>query len=223
MSTSQSTIERLSSHVITLATVIALGLLVEARVRPQRATGAALRVERLDNWDSLKRGALVSLGELGRPVEITVFTDFQCPFCRVMDSVLTVLDERFPGKLSRGIVHYPLPSHPHAIGAAVAFECAASVTGALNVHRALYARQATLGSMPWHEVALPVNADTSNFGRCVAGQPNPRIQQGSQLAQRLKLSGTPAVVVNGWLFDPGLPGPVSEAVERAVNGKSPKP
>jgi protein-disulfide isomerase len=221
--TAPTRIERVLSAALTLATVVVAGVLVEGRLNPKGPPGPHRRVEFITDWRSLLQSAAVTLGDTVGAVEVAVFTDFECPFCRNMDSLLTELEARLPGKVTRSVIHFPLPSHQHAFAASVAFECAAQQGRAYEMHRVLYREQASIGKRSLSEFGAAAGlADSQRFEECLARKdPSPRIQAGLSLGRRLAISGTPVVMVNGWLIDPAFPSTIEGAVQAVLRGKSP--
>jgi protein-disulfide isomerase len=142
-----------------------------------------------------------------------------------MDSLLQELERRFDRKISVSLVHYPLSSHPHALPAASAFECARKQHRAAEMTRTLFASQAEFGNTPWLQLGQRSGvSDTTAFVACMNSDPaRDLVRAGTELANRLQVTGTPTVVVDGWLFKPSSPSTIETAVTAAVQGRSPKP
>lgn len=218
-----SKFDRVVSVILTVATLVALALLIERRFNPPEITGGD-RVVLIKDWKSEIAALDVPLGDTAGIVKVTVFTDFECPFCSRMDSVLTTLEGRYRGKISRSVIHFPLRGHQFAKPAAVAFECAKQQGRAAQMHHALYSGQATFGKVPWAEYAKrSAVSDTAQFDRCISSSAmDADIEAGRAFGTKQGITGTPAVVINGWLFDPSVPSVIEAAITRAVDGKSPK-
>lgn len=167
----------------------------------------------------------MALSDTARTVRIAVFTDFECPYCKRMDSVLTDLEQKHPGRISRSVLHFPIPGHQFARKAAVSFECATAQGRATQMHHELYSEQASFGENPWIRIALKAGvADTNQFRICISvDSTNERISKGVAIAQKLSVNTTPTVLVNGFLFVPALPETIVAAVNAVLAGKSPKP
>lgn len=221
---SPSKLDRVISIVLTLATVVAVGVLIEGRLNPG-SEAPTRRVELIKDWATIMATHGVALEDTSRVVKVAVFTDFECPFCRTMDSVLAAIQGKHPGKIARAVVHLPLPMHTQALSAAKAFECATAQGKGAEMHAALYAHQRSFGMMPWREIASNAHvADIEAFQRCTDSvEVQSRITDGIQLAENLAVTTTPTVVVNGWLFDPSSPASIEKAVVAVLGGKSPKP
>lgn len=220
-----SKLEQAMTVLLTLATLVAAGVLVEGRINRSSAAAPRARTEEVDDWARHLADVGVPLGDKTRPVQLAVFTDFECPFCQRMDSVLTDLDRRHPGKISQYVIHFPLGMHRAATGAATAFECAARLGSAAQMHHVLFWSSTSLQTEKWSQFAQEAGvADASRFTACVnADEGRARIAAGVAFGESLGVSGTPAVIVNGWLFDPSTPAAVNKAVAAILRGSSPKP
>lgn len=216
-----SKVERMLSALLTLATIVVAAVVVEGRVRPDRGPTPRARVEHVREWHKIADGATAPLQAVGPAVAVTVFTDFQCPFCRIMDSVLTSVELKHPGRLGRSIAHFPIDGHQFAKPSAMAFECARRRGKAKAMHDVLYRLQDSLGRRPWSAFARDIGIrDDSAFQACVIVPDSAALlmlEQGLELGRRLRVSGTPAVVVDGTLFDPALPEQIVSAIEDALS------
>ena len=216
-----SKLDRIVSVSLTVATFVVVALLLERRFTPSGKSKE--RVVYVKDWRDRLVVAGRAIGDPGGIVTVAVFTDFECPYCRRMDSTLAVLVARFPGKVSQVVMHLPLSQHRYARPAAVAFECALRVGHAEQMHRALYGSQDSLGKLSWAQYGARAGIrDTTAFAGCIAADSQPSmVVAGQQQARALKVSSTPTVLVNGWMFDPSLPEDIERAVAAAVQGKSP--
>lgn len=218
-------LDRVMSWVLTGATVVAAGVLVTNRFAPPTPAMTKARLEFITNWESEIAGSATYLGDSAGQVRVAVFTDFQCPFCRHLDSALSKMEAEHQGKLVRAVLNFPLAGHEQAKPAAIAFECAGAQGRAAEMDDALFAGQAALGIVPWSEYATRAGVpDLGRFNDCLAGasEANRRVEAGLALGSRLGVSGTPAAIVNGWLIDPALPSSVETAMRAVLSGKSPE-
>jgi protein-disulfide isomerase len=223
-----SSMDRAFSRILTVCAVIVVGLLVEARIsRPEPPmAGPAPRVEQVVDWEQRFAGSAVALDDTGT-VSVLVFTDFQCPFCALLDSALADFVVRRPGVIRRHVVHYPLPGNEHAFPAAVAFECAQPYGVARAMHDVLFAeqrnRRLSLGA--WSQMAIASGVtDRMLFDRCTADTlSHRRVIDGIRLGRELQIRGTPTALVGGWLVEPSTPATVEAAVDAVLSGKAPQP
>lgn len=182
------------------------GLLVRREFfsKPVRSTEPV----KVADWEAIN-----SVGAWLRPnptavVRITVFSDFQCPFCArlvpVLDSALA--DSQVPA-VSIRFRHLPLEAiHPFARTAARAAVCADRVGRFEPLHDSLFASQALIGSRSWGDWGRVAGiSDTASFAACInASASGGPVAEDLAVAQRLEITGTPALLVNDKLFA-GLP------------------
>lgn len=157
---------------------------VEITLEPQRASVAA-------------EGP--TLGPSEAPVTLVEFADFQCPYCRKMESVLKQVLQRYPDSVRLVYRNYPLVDiHPQAMQAAQAAMCADQQGKFWVMHDALLSAGADLGIPGLRATANHIGLDSEKFEECVRGQQtNSVIQEDMLAATALAISGTPALFVNG--------------------------
>ena len=190
MSEGTERLDRALSVFLTVAAIVALGFLIEGRMNRSVPVQGGSRVTKIKDWASRSQKRSVSLdGMVSAPIQVEVFTDFECPFCRRMDSVIAQLSEKYPGKINRSLIHFPLNSHRYARAAAIAFECARRQERGKEMHGALYAGQSSFGSNPWLSLAIQSGiSDTSEFASCLS---NPNVgalvDSGVELGKQLTI------------------------------------
>jgi protein-disulfide isomerase len=223
MSTS-AIIDRVTSVLVTIAALVAVGLLIEQRIQPTRELGDDSRIEKLADWSALSREAAVPLSKLAGDVDVFVFTDFECPFCARMDSTLRELVLRHPNRIRRHLIHFPLNGHRFAWPAAIAFECAAASGKADEMQAELYRSQSQFAASDWNGIAERAGVpNLADFNRCIeASGGKDRIDAGLRVARSIDVNRTPVVVIDGWLHDPALPGSIESAIEAALGEVSRK-
>jgi protein-disulfide isomerase len=138
-------------------------------------------------------------GELGRPLELTMFGDFQCPFCLGAQSVLRRVHERLGDRLVFAFRHLPIPErHPLASLAAEASEAAAAQGSFWDYHDALFAAQPKLSRETMLVVATDVGLDAGRMAAEIdAGAHRERVERDRRSAEASGATGTPAFFVNG--------------------------
>jgi protein-disulfide isomerase len=112
--------------------VVFLALGAAAAPRPQSRVSAA------------DLTALKSLGSKSAPITIEVFSDFQCPACKLaFEQTLRPVIENYVSTGKVYLVHrdFPLPMHAHAREAARWANAAAEIGKFEKVETALYAKQ----------------------------------------------------------------------------------
>jgi protein-disulfide isomerase len=160
---------------------------------PTAATFARTRVR--DSGEPPSAGQ--PMGGQSAPITLVLFSDFQCQYCRKMDETLRELRRRYPGKVSVLFRHYPLPFHPEAIPAAIAAECAGDQNKFDRFAEIAFTNQDSIGILSWRELAGRAGVvDLPRFEKCrESGQVNGRIKRDGELGSRLRIRGTPALVL----------------------------
>jgi protein-disulfide isomerase len=138
-------------------------------------------------------------GELGRPLELVMFGDFQCPFCLGAQSVLRRVDERLGERLLFAFRHLPIPErHPLAPLAAEASEAAAAQGKFWEYHDALFAAQPKLSRETMLAVAADLGLDADRMASEIdSGIHRSRIERDLDSAKQSGATGTPSFFING--------------------------
>lgn len=160
------------------------------------------------------------IGPPEAPLTIIEFADFQCPACRAFKADVEELRRRYPNDVRLIYRHFPLSTHPVAVPAARASECAAEQGKFKAMHDALYEDQASIGVVPWSSFAQAAGLpDLRRFEACISrSEPFQALEKDIAAGNRLGISGTPTVLVNGWRpqGNPGLEW-LAAQVEQARN------
>ncbi len=150
----------------------------------------------------------VTLGPDSAPVQITEFSDFQCPWCARF-AILTEPDVRqrlIPtGKVRWRYMNFPLPPdlHPNTAAAHLVAACALAQGKFWEMHDQLYMNQnewaAERNPMKlFLQYAARLGLNTDTLRVCVAAKrPWPQIQAEKCEGIRLGVQGTPTFFVNG--------------------------
>ncbi len=138
-------------------------------------------------------------GELGRPLELVMFGDFQCPFCLGAQSVLRRVDERLGDRLVFAFRHLPIPErHPLAPMAAEASEAAAAQGMFWEYHDALFAVQPKLSRETALEVGRDLGLDPERMAAELdSGAHRERVERDRRSAELSGATGTPTFFANG--------------------------
>lgn len=199
--------DRILTLVIALCAVTVTVLLVHRELSRPHDPNAPLPLREVKNWQEYVAGD-ERIGPEHAPVTIIEFSDFQCPFCGQLFRSLNDMRARRPLDFAIVYRNFPLQAiHPQARPAAIAAECAAGVGHFSEYHDFLFQHQDSLGVIPWTTIAQRVGVqDTLQFSRCLSsGEVVTKLRQDSTAGMKLKLAGTPAVMINGWMFTGAMP------------------
>jgi len=137
-------------------------------------------------------------GAANAPVTITIFSDFQCPYCaRLVPTLEKVLDS-YPKQVRLVFKQFPLSMHKFAQPAALASIAARNQGKFWELHDKLFANFDQLSEEKIRELAKGVGLDMARYDKDVA---NPALQneiaEDIQLGLQSGVRGTPAVYING--------------------------
>lgn len=146
------------------------------------------------------------LGEKAAPVTVTVFSDYQCPFCGSADPILreALKDPDLKTKVNLVFKHFPLPMHPNARPAAKA-ALAAGEQGNDKfwaMSEKLFKNQRELSADNYVKWAKEIGLNVTKFENDLKNNEakyeaiiTADMQLGTSAA---KVRGTPAIYVGGW-------------------------
>jgi len=134
------------------------------------------------------------------------FSDFQCPYCAKAHETLKAFLAKHGDRVSLVYKHLPLTSiHAEAMPAAKAAWAAGQQGKFWEFHDALFTNQEQLGEPFYQATAKALGLDLAKFDRDRASQAAATaIARDMQLADALRIDGTPFFVVNGEAI-PGVP------------------
>jgi protein-disulfide isomerase len=132
------------------------------------------------------------------PVTITVFSDFQCPYCARLTPALDQVLAAYPQQVRLVFKQFPLNMHKFAQSAALASLAARNQGKFWPLHDQLFANYNKLSDAMIRELAEKTGLDMSRYDKDVA---DPALQQevaaDIQLGVQAGVRGTPAVFING--------------------------
>jgi protein-disulfide isomerase len=153
-------------------------------------------------------------GDSKAPVTIVEFSDFSCPYCGKVESTLTELLAKYPGKVKLGYRDFPLRQiHPQAQLAAEASRCAVEQGKYWEYHDVLFANPEKQQRDDLIGYARTLKMDDKQFDACLSsGRFKPQIDQDIQLGTRLGVVATPGFFVNGIFLNGAQPAAAFEQV-----------
>jgi protein-disulfide isomerase len=164
---------------------------------------------------AVRVGDLPATGSVEAPVEIVMFFDFQCPYCRrAWQQELGVLVRSQPDGVRLGVRQLPLDIHPEARGAALAVLAAGRQGKFWAMFDALVEHEGPLGKSDFVAYASKLGIDAERFAKdlddpALAKQ----IEADVALADRVGVNGTPGFFVNGRYQSGFSPGVITSMVE----------
>lgn len=147
------------------------------------------------------------LGEKDAPIHITVFSNFQCPYCARADKALREMlkDEELKKKVNVVFKHFPFERHPEARPAAKIALAAGEQGKFWEMTEKIFANQGEMNQKNYEKWAKEVGVDVARMNKDVKEKDkayNDIIDRDIKLgAENAKLEGTPWILVGGWLLE----------------------
>jgi len=164
-----------------------------------------------------------TLGSDSAPIEVTEYSDFECPWCAAFASVqMPVVREQLvaTGKVRWRYREFPLSMHKYSRLAALAGQCAGEQGRFWEMHDAIFTRHqwAQTGKDPsdvFRGFAKDIGVDVDKYDACMRSQRYAgRIDASYQEGEARGVQGTPTFFVDGRRFQ-GTP--TSDAFKALVD------
>ena len=163
-----------------------------------------------------------TLGSDAAPIEVTEYSDFECPWCAAFATVqMPVVREQLiaTGKVRWRYREFPLSAHKYSHLAALAAQCAGEQARFWEMHDALFTRHqwAQTGKDPsdlFRRFAKDIGVDVDKYDACMRSQRYAgRIDASYQEGEARGVQGTPTFFVDGRRFQGN---PTSDAFKALV-------
>lgn len=141
------------------------------------------------------------MGSASAPVQLVVFSDFECPYCAEIDPQLRKLYEHYEGDLSLVMRDYPMPNRIHSMPSAIAARCAFAQGKYWPYHDLLFANRTALTDENFRAFAERSGLDVAAFERCQA-DPATRatLEREIEQGRAYGVDATPTLFLNGRLL-----------------------
>jgi protein-disulfide isomerase len=195
---------------------------LEERLRAERKVVVSYQPFRLQ----FNNEKAPTLGKTNAPVTLVEFSDFQCPYCQAAAPTLKQVAEKFGDKVQIVYRQFPIVSlHPYAPKAAEASLCANEQGKFWELHDAMFSNQQKLSVSDLKQTARRLGIDGKKFDACLdAGRYVEQVQNDMKEGQRVGVTGTPAMFINGTAVDGGsvpfsvLESAIQKELDRSKNG-----
>lgn len=162
------------------------------------------------------------MGDGTAPVTIIAYCDFECPYCRQAQPLISRLRKRFANRIRFVYRHFPLiKKHLHAQLAAEASVAAAFQDRFWPMHDVLFQNQAHLTRDDLYLYAAMAGLDVPHFTEDLhVGAGVLKVRRDELSGHRCGVQGTPTFFVNGLLLSDNeeLERTVSRYVSSSQNG-----
>lgn len=147
-------------------------------------------------------------GDKNAPVQLIVYDDFECPFCADFYDTLKQIKTEFGNKVVVAYRHFPIESHPDALNASEASECASEQGKFWEMYDKLFANnKAGLMSIDQFKInAKELGLDQDKFVKCLkTEQYKNKILEQMQEGKAVGVNGTPTIFVNNKIYPGAYP------------------
>jgi protein-disulfide isomerase len=163
------------------------------RLPPATPSKAAPSTDAQDAPDTLDHP---TRGPETASVTIIEYSDYQCPYCRSAEAAVRRAFAAYRGRVRLVYYDFPLPSHRHAVEAAVAARCAGEQNQFWNYHDALIAEKSALDDASLRDLAATSGLDSRQFDQCLATMRYKGVvESDAEHGDAIGISGTPTFVI----------------------------
>jgi protein-disulfide isomerase len=161
-------------------------------------------------------------GSKGAKVSITIFSDFQCPFCKRVEPTLAELEKEYGDKVKFVWRHMPLPFHADAPLAGQAAQEAFAQKGNAGFwkfHDKLFEVQGTsedaIKRAGLEKIAQEQGLNMDKFKAALDGSTHKaKLEADTKIGNDAGINGTPAFVINGYYLSGAQP---AAAFKKLIN------
>jgi NhaA family Na+:H+ antiporter len=142
-------------------------------------------------------------GKAGNPVEVVVYGDYLCPYCRRLRLIIARLRQALGERLAYVFRHFPNEkAHPGAGFAARAAEAAGHQDKFWEMHDALYDSEQPLSEAHIRELARGLGLDMARFERDLESEETrAHVSDDLEEGRRNGVTGTPSFFIDGQRYD----------------------
>jgi len=172
-----------------------------AKVQAPPAAAAAANAPDPNKVYTIPVGDSAVRGPKNAPVTITMFSDFQCPFCGQAAPMVEEVLKAYPNDVNFIMKQFPLRQiHPNADPAARAAVAAAKQGKFWEMHDELYKNQRNLSPETMKGIAEKIGLDVAKWQADMDSDAvKKQVDAELALGQSVNVRGTPTLYINGKL------------------------
>jgi protein-disulfide isomerase len=141
------------------------------------------------------------LGDINAPVQLIIYSDFECPFCADFSNTVKQIIEEFGDKVAVVFRHFPMTTiHHNAMSSAIAAECAAEQGKFWEMHDKLFADNVDkkFSIDQFKSDAAEIGLDAARFNQCLDTEKyKDKVEAQVLEGRNAGVLGTPSSFVNG--------------------------
>jgi protein-disulfide isomerase len=197
-------------------------VLFVVRLMPVKPTKATPRVEAGSLSEPTVTFVNPSRGAANAAVTIVEFSDFECPACKQLNTSMEIVLRSYGSDVRQVWKNMPNTStHPTALAAAVAAQCAFQQNKFWEYHDEVFNRQTYLTTDQLTQIGQDIGLNMDAFSKCLTTQDTlPTVQRDYDEGIALGILATPTIYINGTAYTGALTTEKLTAyVEAAMAGK----
>ena len=139
-------------------------------------------------------------GNPDAPVAVVEYSDFQCPFCAMVQPSLEALLKKYPDQVKLVYKHFPLSFHRQARPAALAAMAAHEQGKFWEMHDVLFENQKALDEGKFEEYARSAGLDVTRFKQDLdkkRAEYERQVRADMRQGQQVDVRGTPSLYIGG--------------------------
>ncbi len=191
-----------------------------AKLRKEKGTEVSLVEPTAPSFTLNVQGFPVK-GKKDAKVSLVEFADYQCPHCKAASEWVDKVLAKYEGKVKLTYVDFPIKGAISEQISAGAF-CAEQQGKFWEYHDVAFAKQEPLHhdtKEPALYLAKELKLDEAKFNECLKGADSKkRVADGKKEGERIGVTGTPAIFLNGKRIKAGSQDDLEREVERALKG-----
>jgi protein-disulfide isomerase len=154
-------------------------------------------------------------------VTIVEYSDFQCPFCRRAEGSIRQVLKKYGDQVRLVYMDFPLPSHVHAMDAAIAARCANEQGQFWPYHDALFENPSSLSTDGLKATASQVGLDPMTFDACLEEHKFERnVLADQRNGEAAGVLGIPCFIVDGrMMHGASTPAAFSRAIDEDLHSR----
>jgi len=201
----RNTIQNLMTGTLVLCAVLVAGTMVHREFFSTPAPSPSPnRLKPVDQWARLIAGRSADMGKDAAPTKLVLFSDYQCPYCKDLDSKLRTLVNARAGEISVYRYEFPLKNaHAQAYLAATAAKCGTEQNVRDPLQSKLFDHNTALKHDEIRALAREAGVpDPGRFDACLDSKAaTDQVDRDMAIAENLGFDRVPVLLVDGVPFE----------------------
>jgi len=135
------------------------------------------------------------------PVEIILFSDFECPYCQQLHGTLSKIGRLYPKSVVIKHKNFPIPGHELGAKAALGSYCAGKQGKFKEYYDSIFTTSGRLSNERIDMLPIQLSLDDSDFKSCLADPSSAIAVENDKIdGKAIGVQATPTMVINGKVY-----------------------